>query len=157
MLKRDSFFSLCGKWKLNARDIEVPFPPESDLSGYQGSTGILEYISTFAVLPVFEGARIKLPLEEEHQNDGFDNISEAVFTGLRRAEGINYEDAIAAFKKCGGQAAGPAKDEFWRIFADAKEEAEIFEGSGLLIIDDEGLRLTEQGIDISNQIMSLFV
>ena len=124
---------------------------------YKNISDIEEYISTFAVPPVFEGARIKLPLEEEHQNDGFDNISEAVFTGLRRAEGINYEDAIAAFKKGGGQAAGPAKDEFWRIFADAKEEAEIFEGSGLLIIDDEGLRLTEQGIDISNQIMSLFV
>ena len=49
LLKRDSFFSLCGKWKLNGRDIEVPFPPESDLSGYEGETGTLEYATSFAL------------------------------------------------------------------------------------------------------------
>lgn len=50
LLKRDSFFSLCGKWRLNGQDIEVPFPPESDLSGYKGETGELEYRTSF-VLP----------------------------------------------------------------------------------------------------------
>ena len=49
------------------------------------------------------------------------------------------------------------RDMFWDIFAEAKEEAREYAGRGLLIIDDEGLKLTEQGIDISNSIMSLFV
>ena len=37
LLKRDSFFSLNGSWKLNGYNIEIPFPPESDLSAYDGS------------------------------------------------------------------------------------------------------------------------
>ena len=124
---------------------------------YKNISDIEEYINTFSALPVLEGARVKVPLEEDHQNDGFDNISEAVFTGLRRCEGISYEAAVDAFNRAGGRAEGPAKEEFWRIFADAKEEAEDCARRGLLIIDDEGLKLTEQGIDISNRIMALFV
>ena len=124
---------------------------------YKNTSDIEAYIQTFEVLPASEGARINIPLEEDHQNDSFDNISEAVFTGLRRAEGISYEDAIAAYNRGGGQSEGPAKEGFWRIFAEAKAEAEDYARRGLLIIDDKGLRLTEQGIDISNQIMSLFV
>ena len=46
---------------------------------------------------------------------------------------------------------------FWDIFAEAREEALEYAERGLLIIDNEGLKLTEQGIDISNSIMSLFV
>ena len=49
------------------------------------------------------------------------------------------------------------RDVFWDIFAEAKEEALGYAERKLLIIDDSGLRLTEQGIDISNSIMSLFV
>ena len=132
---------------------------------YKNITDIEEYINTFAVLSVSEGACIKVPLEEDHLNDGFDNISEAVFTGLRRKEGITYEEALKAYRRGpSGQTPNaavtvptPAKEEFWRIFTDAKEEAEGYALRGLLLIDNEGLRLTEQGIDISNSIMSLFV
>ena len=46
---------------------------------------------------------------------------------------------------------------FWKIFAEAEKEACEYAKRGLLIIDNEGLKLTEQGIDISNSIMSLFV
>ena len=49
LLKRDSFFSLCGKWKLNGSDIEVPFPPESDLSGYKGPLKKLNYEKSFSL------------------------------------------------------------------------------------------------------------
>lgn len=31
--RRASFFSLDGKWRLNGKEIEVPFPKESALSG----------------------------------------------------------------------------------------------------------------------------
>lgn len=34
-MKRDSYYSLNGLWKLNGDDIQIPFPPESDLSGYK--------------------------------------------------------------------------------------------------------------------------
>lgn len=124
---------------------------------YKNISDIEAYIEAFAKLPE-EGSRIEIPLEEDHLNSSFDNISEAVFTGLRRAEGISYEEAIDAYMKC---AEGPMHEDpqvaFWRIFAEAKEEAEDYVRRGLLIIDDKGLKLTEQGIDISNQIMSLFV
>jgi oxygen-independent coproporphyrinogen-3 oxidase len=124
---------------------------------YKNISDIEAYIKTFAVLPE-EGGRIEIPLEEDHLNSSFDNISEAVFTGLRRAEGISYGEATDAYARCAeGPPAENPQDAFWRIFAEAKEEAEDYAKRGLLIIDDEGLRLTEKGIDISNQIMSLFV
>ena len=124
---------------------------------YKNISDIEAYIEAFAKLPE-EGGRIEIPLEEDHLNSSFDNISEAVFTGLRRSEGISYEEALDAYMRC---AEGPMHEDpqaaFWRIFAEAKEEAEDYVRRGLLIIDDKGLKLTEQGIDISNQIMSLFV
>ena len=36
-LRRDSFYSLNGVWQLNGNEINVPFPPESRLSGYNGN------------------------------------------------------------------------------------------------------------------------
>ena len=87
----------------------------------------------------------RLPVMEEHENSDFDNISEAVFTGLRRCEGIRYSEL------------GCDEEAFWDAFPGAREEAEEFERQGLLIIDNEGLKLTEKGIDISNTIMACFV
>lgn len=133
---------------------------------YKNITDIKEYIDTFAALPTAEGTRIRVPLAEDHLNNSFDNISEAVFTGLRRREGITYAEAVRAYHRgdkadvlTHAKATDPscAEEEFWRIFAGAKQETEEFAGRGLLIIDNEGLRLTEHGIDISNSIMSLFV
>ncbi|MBR2674347.1 MAG: radical SAM family heme chaperone HemW [Mogibacterium sp.] len=97
--------------------------------------------------------------EEEWRNSPFDNISEAVFTGLRRREGITYKDAVAAYTalECGEEVTGNAEAFFWKVFGEARTGAEEFVESGHLIIDDKGLRLTEKGIDISNQIMALFV
>ena len=43
------------------------------------------------------------------------------------------------------------------IYAESADEMERFEADKLLIIDDDGLRLTEEGIDISNTIMACFV
>jgi len=101
-------------------------------------------------MPAYQEAvmRGELPTEEEHINDEHDNVSETLFTGLRRREGVRYD-------ACFGR--GDAKEEFWKYYADVRSEAEGFVRSGHLIIDDNGLRLTETGIDISNKIMSLFV
>ena len=127
---------------------------------YKNTSDIKEYIGSFSV-GYTENADVGLPYEEDHANDSFDNISEAVFTGLRRCEGITYEEAIQAYNSAAGSDVrmlkGDSQEEFWKVFKDAKADAEGFADRGLLIIDDKGLRLTEQGIDISNSIMSLFV
>ncbi len=128
---------------------------------YKNITDIGEYIDVFGMHPVMESGRAGLPAADEHINGPFDNISEAVFTGLRRREGISYEDAVRAYRRGGGGLEGAggmsAEEEFWHVFSEAREEAEDHARRGLLIIDDKGLRLSEQGIDISNSIMSLFV
>ena len=50
-MKRDSFFNLNGTWKLNGKDILVPFPPESQASIFNGKiNSYLEYTKEF-VLP----------------------------------------------------------------------------------------------------------
>jgi oxygen-independent coproporphyrinogen-3 oxidase len=122
---------------------------------YKNTSDLDEYLAALG-----EG---RLPTAEEHKNTSFDNISEAVFTGLRRREGIGYREAVSAYmetddteKRTFPTAADP-KDVFWEIFDEARDEAREYAGRDLLIIDNEGLRLTEQGIDISNSIMSLFV
>jgi len=122
---------------------------------YKNTSDLDEYLAALG-----EG---RLPTAEEHKNTSFDNISEAVFTGLRRREGISYKDAVCAYmetddaeRRSFPAAANPA-DIFWDIFEEAEEEARRYAERGLLIIDNEGLKLTEQGIDISNSIMSLFV
>ena len=113
-------------------------------------------------------AEDQLPVMEEKINSAFDNISEAVFTGLRRREGITYEEAKATYllaSEQGSTASGviagaedmSADELFWKVFAESREETEEYAAQGLLVIDELGLRLTEKGVDISNGIMSLFV
>lgn len=117
---------------------------------YRNLTDIGEYMKAIG--------ENRLPVMEEHRNTAFDNISEAVFTGLRRREGITYSDAILAYRNAGGEPEGiNDEDAFWGIYSEAREEAERFSEEGLLIIDSGGLRLTEEGIDISNTIMACFV
>ena len=122
---------------------------------YKNTEDIEEYIALLK-----EG---RLPTAEEHINTAFDNISEAVFTGLRRKEGITYEEAVDAYFRAPDakdvRPEGPAacRAFFRKIFSEAEKEASEYAERGLLVIDEKGLRLTEQGIDISNSIMSLFV
>ncbi len=86
--------------------------------------------------------------EEQHVNTEHDNISEAVFTGLRRSEGIRFTELPQTVN---------TSDKFWQYYREERTEAYGFVKSGHLIVDEEGMRLTENGIDISNRIMALFV
>ena len=87
-----------------------------------------------------------------HHNSDFDNMSEFVFTGLRMTRGINYGEFRARF--------GIGFEE---AFAECMEELEEYIRDGFVRRDVDaegnrmGIRLTEKGIDISNQILSLFV
>lgn len=133
-------------------------------SRYRNLTDKDEYLRAIA-----EG---RLPVMEEHSNTAFDNISEAVFTGLRRREGITYREAAEAYRRrripvsgCGADIGDltavpadlPDDELFCRVYAESQNEIKGYCEQGRLITDDAGLRLTEEGIDISNGIMSLFV
>jgi len=62
-LKRDSFFCLNGVWKLDGEDINVPFPPQSRLSGYMGDVkDALHYERSFVLPEGFAapGMRVRL-------------------------------------------------------------------------------------------------
>lgn len=60
-MKRDSYFSLNGTWKLNGDDIQVPFPPQSTLSGYKKSVkSHLTYIKNFTLPEDFIKDRVLL-------------------------------------------------------------------------------------------------
>ena len=85
------------------------------------------------------------PSAEVHENSEHDNVAEAVFTGLRKVEGIRYEDVLGSYEK------------FWEYYSDVFEEAREYEREGKIVIGEDGMRLTDEGIDISNSIMALFV
>lgn len=83
---------------------------------------------------------------EYHINSFMDSASEFVFLGLRMASGVNYADFRERFGR-----------EFSDVFSDRMEEVKEFISCGALIEDESGIRLSENGFDISNRIMALFV
>lgn len=86
------------------------------------------------------------PLLEFHENSLEDDMSEFVFTGLRKTCGISFAD----FEKRYGK-------QFWDAFADRRNELESYFAAGQLTETEEGLALSEEGFDISNAIMAVFV
>ena len=111
---------------------------------YKNTSDLNEYINIL----LRDTTEIEGLKEDVHQNTEHDSISEAVFTGLRRIEGIRFSELPES--AC-------TSDKFWQYYQDVRSEAESFVQSGHLIINEEGMRLTEVGIDISNAIMALFV
>lgn len=62
-LRRASFLSLNGEWTLNDQAIQVPFPPQSAMSGYQGEVPALMQYDRLFTLPgdfVPDGFRVLL-------------------------------------------------------------------------------------------------
>ena len=60
-LKRESYKILNGIWKLDGKDIEIPFAPQSRLSGYEGTVGDrLVYETNFEVPAQWEKDRVIL-------------------------------------------------------------------------------------------------
>ncbi len=94
-----------------------------------------------------DGVRFTEPPNPEfHINTKEDDMSEFVFTGLRKTCGIE----LAEFEKRFSQ-------DFWQVYGDRKAELADFFTEGKLIEEDGRLRLSEAGIDISNAIMAVFV
>lgn len=83
---------------------------------------------------------------EYRENSLEDNAAELAFTALRTGEGI---DRQLFCERIGVS--------FEDVFPDIMKRLEEHARCGRLEIDDRFIRLTEKGIDTSNQIMSLFV
>jgi oxygen-independent coproporphyrinogen-3 oxidase len=78
-----------------------------------------------------------------HENTMNDEISEFIFLGLRKTEGIDL---------------GAFEDRFGKRFMDLfRSETEDLIGRGLLVRDRERLRLTTLGLDLSNRVFVEFV
>ena len=86
------------------------------------------------------------PLMEFHENTVEDDMSEFVFTGLRKTCGISFDEFQARYGR-----------KFWEVFADKKAELEPYFAAGQLVETRVCLALSEEGFDISNAIMALFV
>ena len=60
-MKREQYKILNGYWKCNGKDILVPYPPQSELSGYEGPVeDVLEYETVFVIPEDFTKERILL-------------------------------------------------------------------------------------------------
>ena len=79
-LKRADWMSLNGVWDCNGQEIVVPFPPQSELSGYRGRVGArLTYRRSFVLPKQFEGKRILLHF------GAVDQVAEVYVNGRRMA------------------------------------------------------------------------
>ena len=78
-----------------------------------------------------------------HRNDKREDISEYVFLGLRKIEGID----LKSFKNRFGK-------DFWDIYS---HETEELIGRGLLVLEDGNLRLTPLGLDLSDRVFMEYV
>lgn len=85
-------------------------------------------------------------IEELHVNTEFDNASEFVFTGLRRLQGIDLDE----FKSFTGRS-------LFEVFPEARRNIDRWVELGLAEYNGRSFRLTYDGIDISNDILSEFV
>ena len=85
-------------------------------------------------------------LYENHANSDFDNAADYMITGLRLTHGINEPD----FKDLFGRTV-------WEVFPDARDDLQMLFESGDIVEESGRLYITEQGFDISNKILSVFV
>ncbi len=79
-----------------------------------------------------------------HHNQNKDNISEFIFTGLRKRRGINLEEFKSRFDS-----------SIEQVFPE--EMANLLSENWIEITANNQMKLTDCGIDISNHIMSEFV
>lgn len=83
-MKREEYMILKDGWRLNGRPICMPYPPQSELSGYDGEIGNeLQYACRFCVPSAWQGGRILLHF------GAVDQIAEVCLNGkhLGRHEG----------------------------------------------------------------------
>lgn len=86
-------------------------------------------------------------MEAFSENTLMDDVSEYIFTGLRKNSGIDLGDFLRRFGK-----------DLWEFYGDdVREEFEEYARGGFAAVTDDNIRLTVKGMNISNRIMALFV
>ena len=82
----------------------------------------------------------------QHKNDLKDDVSEYIFTGMRKTRGISFE----AFRKRFGK-------ELFEFYPEQRGLIGQYEQNGFIEVRDGFMRFTVKGFDISNRILSEFV
>ena len=166
-LSRDSFYSLNGIWQLNGHEINVPFPPESKLSGYSGEiTDILDYRRSFTLPEGFTkpGERVILHFgavdqtAEVYINDapvakhegGYLPFSSDITDALISGENLLHVSAIDTLsheypwgkqkKKRGGMWYTPVSGIWQSVWLESVPENHI--GSVKIVSDMRGITIT---------------
>ena len=85
----------------------------------------------------------KYPFDDIEKEEKKDMMSEFMFLGLRKIKGINDKDFKELFN-----------ESFFDIY---KKEIEKHINNGLLIKEDDNIRLSSKGLDLANFVMSDFV
>ena len=86
-------------------------------------------------------------VEAFSENTLMDDVSEYIFTGLRKNSGIELGDFRSRFGK-----------NLWEFYGeDVREKFVEYAEGGFAVKTDENIRLTVDGMNISNRIMALFV
>ena len=108
---------------------------------YGNIRGFDEYIELAIEKADYEKLR-----ESSQKNSFSDDVSEYMFTGLRKTKGISLDDFKKRFKK-------PIEEVYYREWP----AIERYIKSGFLVVDGCMMNLSEKGIDISNKVMSEFI
>jgi oxygen-independent coproporphyrinogen-3 oxidase len=88
----------------------------------------------------------KVCVLDRHENTLEESVSEYIFTGMRRLNGIDLIDFEARFGK-----------ELFEFYPEKSSLVEKYMEQGYVIIENNRMRFTLKGIDISNTILSEFV
>ena len=88
----------------------------------------------------------RAPVASCTENTVQDDMAEYLFTGLRKRSGIRLSDFERRFQR-------PIRE----VYRKEWPAVERFIGAGLLILDGDALKLSLDGIPVSNKILSVFV
>lgn len=86
---------------------------------------------------------VKGIIEDLHELSRKEQMEEYMFLGLRQTEGINMTDFVNTFHQ--------------DVITVYEEALDNLYGEGLVEIDDDNIRLTDKGIDVSNVALSEFL
>lgn len=85
-------------------------------------------------------------VEWQHTNTERDNMVEFIITGMRRVEGINLTEFEDRFGK-----------KLFDVYPEQEKLVQDYMEKGLLILENNRMRFTIEGVDVSNTVLAEFV
>ncbi|MHC1721729.1 MAG: radical SAM family heme chaperone HemW [Aminipila sp.] len=85
-------------------------------------------------------------VEWQHQNTERDDMVEFIITGMRRAEGISLSEFENKFGK-----------KLFEAYPEQEELIQEYVEKGLMILEDDNMKFTIKGVDVSNTVLAEFV